>query len=50
VAELRIVHAQLVGWLEGLWGGIRLTLMLRNNAEVGPPNGLAGGEDDGSYL
>ncbi|MFI6579833.1 proteasome activator [Embleya sp. NPDC050493] len=49
VAELRIVHAQLIGWLEGLWGGIRLTLMLRNNAEVGPP-GLPGGEDDGSYL
>ncbi|MET7301561.1 proteasome activator [Embleya sp. NPDC005575] len=50
VAELRIVHAQLIGWLEGLWGGIRLTLMLRNNAEVGPPNGFPDQEDDGSYL
>ncbi|MFI1381633.1 proteasome activator [Embleya sp. NPDC020886] len=50
VGELRIVHAQLIGWLEGLWGGIRLTLMLRNNAEVGPPHGFPGGEDDGSYL
>ncbi|MFI6984856.1 proteasome activator [Embleya sp. NPDC050154] len=51
-AELRIVQAQLIGWLEGLWGGIRLTLMLRQNAEVGPPHVLLGGdaEEDGSYL
>ncbi|MGC0423366.1 proteasome activator [Embleya sp. AB8] len=51
-AELRIVQAQLIGWLEGLWAGIRLTLMLRHDIEIAPvsPFSDADGPDGGSYL
>lgn len=51
LAELRIVQAQLIGWLEGLWGGIRLTLMLRQAVDGGGPAALLdGGAEDGPYL
>ncbi|MYV96790.1 proteasome activator [Streptomyces sp. SID3343] len=51
LAELRIVQAQLIGWLEGLWGGIRLTLMLRQGVEGdgAPPAGVPAAED-GTFL
>ncbi|MFI1577840.1 proteasome activator [Embleya sp. NPDC020630] len=51
MAELRIVHAQLVGWLEGLWGGIRLTLTMGpGGGEIGPLRPVSEDGDDGSYL
>jgi len=52
LAELRIVQAQLIGWLEGLWGGIRLTLMLRQavDGDGGPAALLDGNAEGGPYL
>jgi hypothetical protein len=52
LAELRIVQAQLIGWLEGLWGGIRLTLMLRQGAEGDgmSPEGVVEPGEDGTFL
>ena len=52
-AELRVAHAQLVGWLEGLFHGIQATLFAqqmaaRNQLEEMRRRGLpAGGEDPG---
>ena len=53
-AELRIAHAQLVGWLEGLFHGIQATLFAqqmaaRNQLEEMRRRGLpAGAEDPGA--
>ena len=57
-SELRIVQAQLVGWLEGLFHGIQATLMsqqLSANAqlqEMARRRALEGGQQDepGMYL
>ena len=53
-AELRVAHAQLVGWLEGLFHGIQATLFAqqmaaRNQLEEMRRRGLpAGAEDPGA--
>jgi hypothetical protein len=52
-AELRIAHAQLVGWLEGLFHGIQATLFAqqmaaRNQLEQMRSRGLPSGQEDGS--
>jgi hypothetical protein len=52
-AELRIAHAQLVGWLEGLFHGIQATLFAqqmaaRNQLEQMRGRGLPQGQDDGN--
>jgi hypothetical protein len=60
-AELRIAHAQLVGWLEGLFHGIQATLFAqqmaaRNQLEQMRNRGLPAGQEDpagarpGTYL
>ena len=60
-AELRIAHAQLVGWLEGLFHGIQATLFAqqmaaRNQLEQMRTRGLPAGQEDqggpraGTYL
>jgi hypothetical protein len=60
-AELRIAHAQLVGWLEGLFHGIQATLFAqqmaaRNQLEEMRRRGLPSGSEDqggprpGTYL
>lgn len=35
-AELRIAHAQLVGWLEGLFQGVQFATAVRHRIEPGP--------------
>jgi hypothetical protein len=60
-AELRIAHAQLVGWLEGLFHGIQATLFAqqmaaRNQLEQMRNRGLPSGQEEqggvrpGTYL
>jgi hypothetical protein len=60
-AELRIAHAQLVGWLEGLFHGIQATLFAqqmaaRNQLEQMRNRGLPAGQEEqggarpGTYL
>jgi hypothetical protein len=55
-AELRIAHAQLVGWLEGLFHGIQATLFAqqmaaRNQLEQMRTRGLpAGAEEQGAAV
>jgi hypothetical protein len=58
-AELRIAHAQLVGWLEGLFHGIQATLFAQQMAaraqldQMRQQRGLPRGEDPerpGTYL
>jgi hypothetical protein len=62
-AELRVAHAQLVGWLEGLFHGIQATLFAQQMAAraqldemrqralpSGPGAGQAGGTGSGLYL
>lgn len=65
-AELRVAHAQLVGWLEGLFTGIQATLFAQQmaarqqleqmRAQIGPggrPGGQPGGapsDRPGTYL
>ncbi len=58
-AELRIAHAQLVGWLEGLFHGIQATLVAQQVAaraqldemrQQALPQGSAGGARPGTYL
>jgi hypothetical protein len=60
-AELRVAHAQLVGWLEGLFHGIQAMLFaqqMEGRAQLEelqrrslPPSGPPGGPDgQGTYL
>jgi hypothetical protein len=58
-AELRVVQAQLVGWLEGLFHGIQATLFaqqvaaqsqLQKMRQRGLPAPEGGGERPGTYL
>jgi hypothetical protein len=57
-AELRVAQAQLLGWLEGLFGGIQLTVLTQQMATEGRPAerrqaraAAAGdGSSSGSYL
>jgi Bacterial proteasome activator len=42
-AELRVAQAQLLGWLEGLFGGIHLTLLMQETATDRRPSGLRQG-------
>lgn len=47
-SELLLAQAQLVGWLEGLWSGIRTSLTLGSTERARAA--LSGGADGGSYL
>jgi hypothetical protein len=42
-AELRIPQAQLIGWLEGLFQGIELTLLMQQSSARAQLEGLRGG-------
>ncbi|GGO95288.1 proteasome activator [Wenjunlia tyrosinilytica] len=48
-SELLLAQAQLVGWLEGLWAGIRTSLTLSKTEVTQPARGLSM-PDGGSYL
>ncbi|GAB2609028.1 hypothetical protein GCM10027168_47540 [Streptomyces capparidis] len=47
-SELLLAQAQLVGWLDGLWAGIRTAMTLKKAAAPRPSLGT--GPDGGSYL
>jgi hypothetical protein len=51
IGELRVAHAQLAGWLEGLFRGLQLALVSQQAAaQRQPQRSLAGPNEQGQYL